>query len=120
MEIHLDLKFFKKGVIILENQRVYLNVNESDIFYRFQNFKFYFSSVATRERFIKKCNNFIEEEKMKFINKYDVGLEDDSFDLLFAFILYHKTEKRGFKVEQYIEDKKFRTLSELPKFRIWR
>lgn len=101
-------------------EKVYLNVNESDIFYRFQDFKFYFSSVATRKRFIKKSETFIQEEKLKFINKYDVGLEDSSFDLLFAFILYHKTEKRGFKVEQYIENHKFRTITELPKFRIWR
>lgn len=101
-------------------QRVYLNVNESDIFYRFQNFKFYFSSSATRERFIKKSEAFINEEKLKFINKYDVGLEEESFNLLFAFILYHKTEKRGFKVEQYIDSHKFRTLNELPTFRIWR
>ena len=101
-------------------QKVYLNVNESDIFYRFQDFKFYFSSNATRNRFIKKSETFIQEEKMKFINKYDVSLEEGSFDLLFAFILYHKTEKRGFKVEQYVEHHKLRTLSELPTFRIWR
>lgn len=103
----------------MEN-KVYLNVIESDIFYRFQDFKFYFSSEATRSRFIKKSETFIKEEEIKFINKYDVSLEEASFDLLFAFILYHKTEKRGFKVEQMIENHKFRTLSELPKFMIWR
>ena len=101
-------------------EKVYLNVNESDIFYRFQNFKFYFSSEATRNRFIRKSETFINEEKMKFVNKYDVGLEEDSFDLMFAFILYKKTEKRGFKVEQYIEKHKLRTLYSFPKFRIWR
>ena len=100
-------------------QKVYLNVNESDIFYRFQNFKFYFSSKATRDRFIKKSEAYIQEERMKFINKYDVALEEDSFNLMFAFILYHKTEKRGFKVEQFIDSHKYRTFFELPKFRIW-
>ena len=101
-------------------QKVYLNVNESDIFYRFQDFKFYFSSVATRERFIKKLQLYIEAETNKFINKYNVSVDEDSFNLMFAFILYHKTEKRGFKVEQFIESHKIRTLSELPLFRIWR
>lgn len=101
-------------------QKVYLNVNESDIFYRFQDFKFYFSSNATRERFIRKLQKFINEERLKFINKYDVNIDEESFNIMFSFILYHKTEKRGFKVEQFIDNHQFRTLTEYPLFRIWR
>lgn len=96
--------------------KVFLNVNESDIFYRFQNFKFYFSSKATRERYIRKLNSFIETESSKFINKFNVSIE---FDLLFAFILYNKTEKRGFKVEKYSDRNKLADINEMPKFTIW-
>ena len=57
---------------------------------------------------------------MKFINKYDISIDEISFEMLFAFILYHKTEKRGFKVEEFIENHKYRTLQEIPNFLIWR
>lgn len=96
--------------------KVFLNVNESDIFYRFHEFKFYFSSNATRERFIKKLDLFIENETLKFVNKYDVSIE---FELLFAFILYNKTEKRGFKVEKYSDRNLLTVINEMPKFSIW-
>ena len=99
--------------------KVYLNVSESDIFYRFQNFKFYFSSRATRERFIRKLDSYIQEEEIKFINKYNVRIENTSFDLMFAFILYNKTEKRGFKIERYVDNQLIKVIEEMPIFTIW-
>ena len=106
-------------MINLEN-KVYLNVHESDIFYRFYEYKFYFSSRATRERFIRKLDLFIEAERNKFINKYNCSVDEESFNLMFGFILYNKTEKRGFKVERYIKSVKVKELEEMPIFRIWR
>lgn len=100
-------------------EKVYLNVNESDIFYRFQNFKFYFSSKAVQKRFIKKLELYINEEKNKLINKYGISIEELSFNLMFAFILYNKTEKRGFKVEKYCNNVKTYEILEMPKFAIW-
>lgn len=78
--------------------KVFLSVLESDICYRFQELNFYFSSEARKERFEKNYQEFIKEEKTKFINKYNVRI-DESFDFMFAFIFYEKCEKRGFKVE---------------------
>lgn len=100
--------------------KVYLNVNESDIFYRFQNFKFYFSSKATRERFIRKLDLYIEAETNKLVNKYNISINMESFGLMFAFILYNKTEKRGFKVEKYVNNIKTKDITCMPFFSIWR
>lgn len=99
--------------------KVYLNLNESDIFYRFHNFKFYFSSEKRRERFINKVNQYTEEEKLKFEIKYKVNLSE-SFEILFAFSLYQKLEIRGFKVEQTLDDRIVkRTFYEIPVFEFY-
>ena len=83
--------------------KVYINVNESDIYYRFQNFKFYFSSKFKRELFIKKLeNNF--HEYYKFINRYMCDINRESFDEFYAFDIYFRIEKRGFKVEECTYD----------------
>jgi hypothetical protein len=100
--------------------KVFLNVNDSDIFYRYQNFKFYFSSKATRERFIRKLEIYIKDETNKFINKYNCSIDLITWYHMFAFILYNKTEKRGFKVEQYQDNLKIRDIKEIPTFLIWR
>ena len=101
-------------------KRVYLNVNESDIYYRFHNnYLFYFSSVAKKESFKRKLNSYIENETDKFINKYWVQVDRDTFLIMFAFILYSRTEKRGFKVG-FLSDEgiTLKTFFELPKFTI--
>ena len=100
--------------------KVYLNVNESDIFYRFHNnYLFYFSSLAKKESFERKLNSYIENETDKFINKYWVQVDKDSFLIMFAFILYSRTEKRGFKVEFVVEnDVVLKTFQEAPKFSV--
>lgn len=100
-------------------KKVYLNVEESDIFYRFQNYKFYFSSEATRDRYIRKLEEYIKAETDKFIIKYGILVEKESFYISFAFILYSKTEKRGFKVEEYNDNIKMRDIKSLPIFAIW-
>lgn len=101
-------------------EKVYLNCRDSDIFYHYQNFKFYFSSRATRERFIKKLDLYINEEILKFINKYEITVDEESFGILFAFILYNKTEKRGFKVIKILDNLEFQEITKLPNFSIWR
>lgn len=99
-------------------KNVYLKLNESDIFYRFQNFKFYFSSEKIRERFINKVETYTEEEIIKLEIRYKVPISD-SFKIFFAFSLYNKIEIRGFKVEQLLDERVVkRTLYELPKFEI--
>ena len=96
-------------------KNVFLNIDDSGIFYRYQNYKFYFSSRATRERFIKKLESFINEETMKFKIKYKVEINEESFKLMFAFVLYSKTEKRGIKIEDEV-NKNF--IKVIPSFEI--
>lgn len=79
---------------------VYLSVFESDIFYRFQEFNFYFSSKARKERFEKGFLQYADEELMKLTNKYNLNFELETFELMFAFNYYSKCEKRGFKVQK--------------------
>lgn len=99
-------------------KNVYLKLNESDIFYRFQDFKFYFSSEKIRERFINKLEKYTEEELLKLEIHYKVPISEN-FKIYFAFSLYNKTEIRGFKVEQLLDERTVkRTLYELPKFEI--
>lgn len=96
-------------------KNVFLNIDDSGISYRYQNYKFYFSSRATRERFIKKLESYINEETMKFKIKYKVEINEESFKLMFAFVLYSKTEKRGIKIEE-VENKKF--IKDIPSFEV--
>lgn len=93
----------------------FLNVNDSDIYYRYHGFKFYFSSESKRSIFIKRIENNINEEKARFYNRYKLELLDS--EVLFAFSFYQKIENRGFKVEQ-LQDERIvkRTFYEIPKF----
>ena len=65
-------------------KEVYLSVYESDITYRFRNFRFYFSSRSRQERFIKGATIYVEDEKMKFRNKYRVPINDETFEEMFG------------------------------------
>lgn len=76
---------------------IYLDLEDSTYFYRYERYKFYFSSKFYRGNFIKKVENFIKSEKIKFETKYNTIVTDPIF---FAFVLYSKIEKRGFRVEQ--------------------
>ena len=93
----------------------FLNVNDSDIFYRYLNFKFYFSSESRRSIFINRLENYINEEKARFYMRYKLEVIDS--EAIFAFSLYQKIENRGFKVEQ-LQDERIvkRTFYEVPKF----
>lgn len=99
-------------------KEVYNSCYESDIFYRFHNIKFYFSSVTRRLRFINNHNSYIQAEKMKFRNKYHIKVEEDSIQEMLAIIFYTKCEKRGFKAEVYDEKEITKTFYDLPTFNI--
>jgi len=75
---------------------IYLDLDESLYFYKVERYKFYFSSRLYRENFIKKYEAFIKQEKVKFEAKYNTVITDSNF---FAFVLYSRIEKRGFRVE---------------------
>lgn len=99
----------------------FLNVKDSDIFYRYLGFKFYFCSAKRREMFIKRLDSFIEDETIKIYNKYEVPVLE--FDKFLAFSLYHKIEPKGTKVEQLVSENDTlvvkRTFYEIPTFLIY-
>lgn len=100
-------------------RKSFLKVKDSDIFYRYLNFKFYFSSVSRREIFIDRIEKYISEEETKFMNRYNIHLVD--FAVVFAFSLYSKIEKRGFKVEELLDERTVkRTYEDIPYFTIYR
>lgn len=98
---------------------IYLNVYESDIKYRFQNFIFYFSSNARKERFKRKLEDFVKFETLKFKNRYGVEVNTETFETMFSFILYTKCEKRGFKIERVEGKKVSQTFTKLPTYSIY-
>ena len=73
---------------------IYLDLKDSDYFYRIGELKFYFSSVTYREKFIKKYENYAREEKRKVELKYRFSLKES----IFYFTIYSKIETRGFRV----------------------
>lgn len=98
----------------------FLNVKDSDIFYRYLGFKFYFCSAKRREMFIKRIDSFIEDETIKIYNKYEVPVSE--FEKFLAFSLYHKIEPKGTKVEQLVSEEQNivkRTFYKIPKFLIY-
>lgn len=80
--------------------RVYQNIEESPIYYDYENFRFYFSSAFYRRNFKTRIDSYINEETYKIRNRYKI-FNEKFFDLLKEVLLvsyYKKIEKRGFKV----------------------
>lgn len=99
-------------------RKSFLNIKDSDIFYRCLGFKFYFSSRSRRDKFAGKLELFSEQEANRFYNKYKVEIKDSA--ILFAFSLYHKLEPNGIKVEQLLDERAVkRTIYQMPKFLIY-
>lgn len=73
---------------------IYLDLKDSDYFYRVGDLKFYFSSQIYREKFIRKYEEYAREEKRKVELKYGINLPSK----LFYFRIYSKIETRGFRV----------------------
>ena len=75
---------------------VYLDIKESDIYGVYENYKFFFSSLFNKNRFINRLNEYITLENTKIKNKYKI--DKINLDLFFAIVFYTKIEKRGFKI----------------------
>ena len=105
----------------MKNNKHYNDINESDIYYRFQNFKFYFSSNLRKEKFVSNFEDFSKNEAYKLIYRYNLKANIDSFKLMFIFAYYLKCERRGFKVEEFSNDEfnvLIKTFKEIPTFEI--
>lgn len=75
---------------------IYYDLNETIYYYKVSSYKFYFSSKKYRDKFINIHKDYINQELLKFYQRYNVKLENDT---IFLFILYSTIEKRGFMVE---------------------
>ena len=73
---------------------IYLDLKDSDYFYRVGDLKFYFSSILYRERFIRRYEEYAKTERRKVELKYGIYLPEK----LFYFNFYSKIETRGFRV----------------------
>lgn len=74
---------------------VFYDLKDSNYIYLGGNVAFYFSSNLYLKKFTLKLDEFIKNEKMKFLVNYKINI---NADLLFMITLYRKIEKRGFKV----------------------
>lgn len=84
-----------------EEIRVYQNIEESPIYYEYDNFTFYFSSAFYRRNFKLRVEQYIKEETYRLKNRYKVINEKFFNDFLKEVLLisfYKKIEKRGFRV----------------------
>lgn len=76
---------------------IYLNLDETEYFYRVGDYKFYFSSRLYRDKFIKRYSDYRLGEKVRFAMKYKLILNNSD---IFLFALYNSIEKRGFRVDR--------------------
>lgn len=76
---------------------IYHNLEKSPFIYEKNEYKFYFSSLFYKNQFETKKNDFLVNEKLKFMNKYKI-ISSDVLDTMLLLLLYRKIEKRGFYV----------------------
>lgn len=81
----------------------YTNINESDIFAIYDEFKFYFTSNCVKNKFIENIDYFIELEELKIINKFNIDINLKSY---LAVCYYKKIQKKGFRIEKIGTNKK--------------
>lgn len=90
---------------------IYHDLTETLYHYRVGSYKFYFSSKFNRDRFIAKYPNYVKEQSFKFKDRFRFNLKN--YDL-FLFTLYSIIEKRGFLVEEYLEEKLNNSYNKIP------
>lgn len=85
------------------SENIFYNIEESNLYVRLFNLKFYFSSEFNVMRFKKGVKTYIDTENMKVSCKYGIKVE---LDRLLAICYYKKIEKRGFRIENYLTSKR--------------
>lgn len=74
---------------------IYLDLKESEFFYKYNGLKFFFSSQMYLQKFKLNVGNYVKEENIKLKNRYKIKC-DFSIYLLLSY--YKQIEKRGFYV----------------------
>lgn len=79
----------------MQQNKVFLNINESEYMSSFGGFNFYFTRYFYKEKFEREISKYVEEEELKINNKYKTQI---NVGLYLAISLYRKIEKNGFRV----------------------
>ena len=74
---------------------VYQNIIESCYYFDYKTYRFYFSSLLNKKRFVNRIDEFVLDENLKNSNKYGVKIDLTNYLII---VLYKKIEKRGFRV----------------------
>ena len=74
---------------------IFYDLLDSNYLYIHDDIEFYFSSKFYLQKFTLKLDEFIKNEKMKFLVNYKIEI---NAEILFMITLYRKIEKRGFRV----------------------
>lgn len=74
---------------------IYLDLNESDYTFEFEDIVFYFSSMQYLEKFKTNVESYITEQTIKLELKYKLNVE---FRRYLAISYYKQLEKRGFRI----------------------
>lgn len=74
---------------------VYQNIFESCYYFDYKTYRFYFSSLLNKKRFVNRIDEFVLDENLKNSNKYGVKIDLTNYLII---VLYKKIEKRGFRV----------------------
>ena len=74
----------------------YTDINESDIFCIYNDYKLYFTSEYTKNRYVREVEDYIYLEEIKIKNRYDLDIDLKNY---LSIAYYKKIQKKGFRVE---------------------
>lgn len=82
--------------------KIFYDINESNIFIDLYDFQFYFSSESLKNKFIREYEDYIEKEKIKLDTRYKMNIDRN----FFLISLYKQIECRGYRI--YFKKKKIK------------
>lgn len=74
----------------------YADINESDIYCIYDNYKLYFNSQYIKNKYVKEINDFIYIEELKIKHRYNLDIDLHNY---LAIAYYKKIQKKGYKIE---------------------
>lgn len=81
--------------------KIYYELEESDYYADFKQFRFYFSSQIVQEKFKYGVEPYLHSEYAKLKYRYSINekqVEVETLKLILLLNFYKKLEKRGFRV----------------------
>lgn len=74
----------------------YLDIDESDIFCIYDNYKLYFNSEYIKNKYVREVDDYVYIEECKIKGRYNFDIDLHNY---FAIVFYKKIQKKGFRVE---------------------